>query len=473
MRWFTPKKSILRNIHLSLLGYTAITVVVMWLFQIVFLNNYYQYMQKNTASRTGREIAAHIDDEDLATYVRNLCYKTNMSAIIIGEGGMQLTASDMLGMGGFFSGKKSMSTEDLTDAIAPVLSGEQTETISIVQNQTSEDMIIYVRAAQNEAGERFIILLNARLKPVSSTRDILKSQMWIITVVLIVLSLLISQFLSHQLVKPIKSITDKAKRLADGDYTADYDGDGIQELDELAESLNFSANGLSRVEELRRELVANVSHDLKTPLTMIRAYAEMIRDLTGDNKEKRDAQLEVIIDETNRLSDLVNDLIRVSRDEMLDREMTPETLDIRTMIEDVISRFAETCTDYEITCDCCDNNEVVADRTAIAQVLYNLISNAINYTGEDKKVMVTTRPCPNGLRVEVRDTGHGIPEDQIPLIWERYYRSRNTHRRPVAGSGLGLSIVRAALEKQNIPFGVESTVGEGSTFWFECPLSHE
>ncbi len=460
-------KSIMRNIHLSLLAYTALTVALLWLFQIVFLNTYYEFMQKNTVIRAGRDIAQHIDDTDLTAYLESICYKTNMSAIILSEQGVQLLSSDMLGSKNFFGNTKKV--DELFTAVGPVVAGEQEELVQTMQGFGRDEMVIYAGSVTTQQGGRRVILLNAQLQPIASTKSILKSQMGVITVVLVLLSLGISQFLSRQLVKPVRSITKKAQRLADGDYSADYTGDGFDELEELASTLNFSANGLSRVEELRRELVANVSHDLKTPLTMIRAYAEMIRDLTGDNKQKRDEQLGVIIDETDRLSALVNDLIRVSRDEMHEREMILEPLDVRRMAEEVISRFSQTCADYDLRCECREECRILADRAATEQVLYNLISNAINYTGEDKRVTVSILSGKTGLRVEVCDTGRGIPQEQLPLIWERYYRSSNTHQRPVAGSGLGLSIVHGALEKQGFPYGVESVVGEGSCFWFEAP----
>lgn len=473
------KKSILGSIHISLLLYTALTITLLWCLQIVFLNSYYEIMQKRTIVRAGHEIAAHIDEETLSDYIESTCYKTNMSAILLGEEGVQLMSWDMLGKRNFFAPNKTRDDspaqpqEQKLDAIAAVLNGETDELVETVNGFGPDEMIVYAAAITRADGERCVLLLNAQLQPVASTKAILKSQMGIISVVLVVLSLVISQVLSRRLAKPVKDITEKAKRLADGDYTADYTGSGIEELEQLAGALNFSANGLSRVEELRRELVANVSHDLKTPLTMIRAYAEMIRDLTGDKKEKRDEQLGVIIDETNRLSELVNDLIRVSRDEMQEREMHPETLDLYSMTQGVIRRFSETCPQYDVRCESEGDTLVTADRTATGQVLYNLISNAINYTGEDKRVTVRIVPGKTGVRVEVRDTGCGIPPEQLPLIWERYYRSKNTHQRPVAGSGLGLSIVRGALVRQNFPYGVESEVGKGSTFWFEAPRAAE
>jgi signal transduction histidine kinase len=299
--------------------------------------------------------------------------------------------------------------------------------------------------------------------------SILKSQLGVITMVLIALALTLSVNVARRLTRPIENITVKAQKLAKGDYTADFSGDGIEELDRLAQTLNFSAKGLSRVEELRRELVANVSHDLKTPLTMIRAYAEMLRDITGENVAKRNEQLGVIISETERLSSLVNDLIHVSKNEEQAHEYKAENLSLVALLGDVTHRFSQLYKDYSITLSCPQDAWVFADRKAVAQVLYNLISNAINYTGADRRVAISALEDGEHIRIEICDTGNGILPGEIDLIWERYYRSRNHPQRPVAGSGLGLPIVRGILQGQNLPFGVDSEVGKGSCFWFELP----
>ncbi len=124
---------------------------------------------------------------------------------------------------------------------------------------------------------------------------------------------------------------------------------------------------------------------------------------------------------------------------------------------------------YQIEIDVEEDMYTLANRERVAQVLYNLIGNAVNYTGEDKKIFVRLKRRQEGLRFEVQDTGKGIPAEEIPTIWERYYRSSETHKRPVRGSGLGLSIVKNILEKHNFDFGVFSEVGKGSVFYVTFP----
>lgn len=465
------KKSITRNISFALLGYTLFIVLLLWLFQISFLNSYYQIMQKGSIGRASNKLIQQMiatdPDEPFDAVLERISFSHRMCSLLLDGDGNEITSIDMLGRGCMIHSPARFS---LAQLLTPLLDGEQNNMVVIVNDRHFKgDQLVSATAVTLPDGARRILVLNAWLQPVGSTQEILKSQLFIITCVLALLALGISWSVARRIARPVDNLTKKARRLADGDYTADFDGGGISELDRLAETLNFAAEGLSRVEELRRELVANVSHDLKTPLTMIKAYAEMIRDLTGGEKSKRDQQLEVIISESDRLSELVSDLIRVSRDEDAQQRLSPAAFDFSELLRDTVERFRQICPDYSLSLDCPEASPVFADQNAVSQAVYNLISNAVNYTGADRAVRLSVRPIGDRLRFEVRDSGQGIPADELPLIWERYYRSRNTHQRPVTGTGLGLSIVRSALARQNLPFGVDSVVGEGSCFWFELP----
>jgi signal transduction histidine kinase len=287
------------------------------------------------------------------------------------------------------------------------------------------------------------------------------------------MALCISKFMASRLSRPIKDITKKAKRLANGDYIADYDGGGIAEIDELAETLNFSAEGLSRVEELRRELMANVSHDLKTPLTMIRSYAEMIRDLSGDNPEKRNAHLQVIIDESMRMTQLVSDMASISAMNTNKVVLEKEVFDICTVTASILASYEvlQEKEGYNFVYNHPKECLVYADKKRIEQVISNLTGNAIKYCGDDKTVIVNIKRVGQKCLVEVTDYGPGIKPEELPHIWDRYYKTSTNYVRPTSGSGLGLSIVKEMLTLHRVNYGADSKVGKGSTFWFELDIA--
>ncbi|MDE7300578.1 MAG: HAMP domain-containing histidine kinase, partial [Clostridia bacterium] len=232
-----------------------------------------------------------------------------------------------------------------------------------------------------------------------------------------------------------------------------------------------------RSDELQKELVANVTHDLKTPLTMIKAYALMVKEISGDDPEKRDKHLQVIIDESDRLTGLVNDILSTSKISAGLDQLNTKVINLTQLLCNVINSFSylQDSQGYNLMVDLDENLYVTADEEKIKQVIYNLISNAVNYTGEDKTVYISLKydPKTNCCHFAVRDTGSGISEEERAHIWERYYRSTDAHLRPVKGTGLGLSIVKAILNAHKFNFGVNSKEGEGSTFYVDFPITDD
>lgn len=218
---------------------------------------------------------------------------------------------------------------------------------------------------------------------------------------------------------------------------------------------------------MQRDLIANASHDLRTPLTMLKAYAEMIRDLSGDNPVKRNEHLQVIIEETDRLNLLVNDILDLSKLENGSMTLNRTQFDMEQRLTEIVERYRglSGVSGYEFILKTDGEASVFCDSVKIEQVICNLMNNAMNYTGADKRIYVTQEHTPQGLKISVRDTGEGMDQETLSRIFDKYYRSEN-YKREVVGTGLGLSIVKAILRLHDYAFGVDSTVGVGSTFWF-------
>jgi signal transduction histidine kinase len=311
-------------------------------------------------------------------------------------------------------------------------------------------------------------MLNSELEPLNATVQTLKTQFWVIAFILLWGALFLALLISRNISAPIKKMNRAAKRLARGRYDADFSAGGYKEVVELSKSLTHASEQLARTDRLQKELIANISHDLRTPLTMIIGYSEVMRDLPGENTPEN---VQVIIDETERLAQLVNDLLDLSKLQAGSRTLKWEIFNLTELVEATMLRY-EKLTEkagYRVEFESDASVDIRADRTMLLQVIYNLINNAINYTGDDKLVRVTQKLSEDGtrVRVSVTDSGVGIAPDQIPLIWDRYYKIDKVHRRAMIGTGLGLSIVKQILEAHRTTYGVESKLGEGSTFWFE------
>ncbi len=296
-----------------------------------------------------------------------------------------------------------------------------------------------------------------------------------LAIFLFVLTFALSSAVAGWLVNPITELTKKAKRLAQGDFDVNFHGNAYgRELVELADSLNFARDELSKTDKMQKELIANVSHDFKTPLTMIKGYASMIMEISGDNPEKRNKHAQIIVDETDRLTSLVSDVLDLSKIRSGIAQLNRTNMDVSGYLYEVLDRFAylKDTQGYRFVVDVEEGLATLADENKIGQVLYNLIGNAVNYTGEDKQVFVSLKREGNLFRFAVRDTGKGIKSEELATIWDRYYRSSDTHKRPVQGTGLGLSIVKTILERHHFEFGVQSEVGKGSTFYVLFPLAN-
>ncbi len=277
---------------------------------------------------------------------------------------------------------------------------------------------------------------------------------------------MIALAISRVICVPLEKMSRSAKKLAKGDYNAEFVGGGYREAEELGEALSYAAEELAKTDRLQKELVANISHDLRTPLTMIKGYSEVMRDIPGENNPEN---VQLIIDETERLTELVNDMLDLSKIRAGTRKPVLETFDLTETVRSVLSRYEKLTErdNYQITFTAEENVMVTADRTMILQVVYNLINNALNYTGEDKRVSIDQSVWDNRVRISVIDTGSGIAKEDIPYIWDRYYKVDKVHRSAVIGTGIGLSIVKEILESHGAAYGVESRIGEGSNFWFE------
>lgn len=352
-------------------------------------------------------------------------------------------------------------------------SGNEAESLNKTWGGTYESSIntVYVRLHEDSQGNEYIIMLNSEMAPLSTTVQMLKTQFFMIAVILLICALIMSFVISKNISKPIVQMNEAAKQLSSGSYIADFGAQGYREVIELSDTLSSAAEELNKNAKLQKELIANISHDLRTPLTMITGYSEVMRDIPGENTPEN---VQVVIDETRRLSELVNDLLDLSKLQAGTIKPEIEQLDLTELVCETMGRYEKLTRhdEYKIEFISDRHVSVCADKTMLLQVIYNLINNAINYTGEDKYVCVKQDVLKDTerVRISVTDSGGGIEPDMIPLIWDRYYKVDKVHRRAMVGTGLGLSIVKQILEQHDAAYGVESQLGHGSTFWFEFDI---
>ena len=451
------KNSLKRKIWQYLIIFSLVIILFLWLFQVIFINKYYEYSKTNDIKRIANKLLTGYKSENIYNTLDEISYQENLC--------IEITSSNSTLYRSSTTSNCLFSKGILKESF--INSGSYEETYNLENPKFTNKSILEAIKLDNN----LYAFLSTSLEPIDSTAKILKEQLIIISILILSLSLLIGYFISKRLSKPIVDISRKANLIAKGKIKKEFTSDSdILEIEDLNNSLNEMMIELGKTEELEKDLLANVSHDLKTPLTMIRAYAEMVRDLTYNNKEKRDSNLNIIIEETDRLTLLVNDILALSKLQQSMDNLVFSEFDLIILIKNILKRFTiyEEKYGYKIIFKHTNIRKLIikADQKKIEQVLYNLIINAINYTGDDMTVVINISKVNNLYKVEVIDSGKGIDKNDLDSIFDKYYKSEKKHKRNLYGTGLGLSIVKSIFILHNYEYGVNTKKEKGSSFYF-------
>ena len=446
-------------------------LILMWVAFVFSLEKTYRDSKTNTIIETAQHILTQLDGENFTVEdLDSLAHENDMCIVIQDSYYRTVYSYDVMAKNCLIHGTQGFL--NLPSLRSEALESENGIYYTEVQNpRFNNNTLLFVMVLGSKEDPSGYLYLNTSLEPLDSTVSILFSQMLQITVAVLIIGFGISYFLSRLIATPIVRITKSAQKMGQGDYNVNFNGRGYTETEHLAETLNYASTEISKVDTLQRDLIANVSHDLRTPLTMVKAYAEMIRDLSGDNPQKRNEHVGIIIEESDRLAALVNDILDLSKLENGTAELNMTDFCINTKLEEVMTRYKLLSEQkgYKFYLSGGAPVTVRADVIKIEQVLYNLINNAVNYSGDSREIYIVQLIREKKVRICITDTGPGIEKDLMPLIFDRYYRAEK-HKREVIGTGLGLSIVKQILIKHGFDFGVQSELGVGSTFWFEMNI---
>lgn len=477
--------SIKYKLFFYLVLFAAVMLVMLWFFQIVFLDDFYRYIKINNIKSSAETIEKNIDNDNLNVLLNSIAEQNQTYIRILNEDGSNVFSSDAAPdslihrMPGSELYQIYKSAEQNGGTMLDFRSREEPKDMLFKDKHFEgnvpkgmgkiDQSMIYAKIVEKQNGSRVIIILNSTITPVNATVDTLRAQLEYVTIITILMALGLALFISKRISKPIIKINTAAKELAKGNYETSFEGRGYLEISELNDTLNYAAKELSKVEGLRRELIANISHDLRTPLTMITGYGEVMRDLPGENTPEN---VQIIIDEAKRLSTLVSDILDISKLQSGTQQLNCERFNLTRSIEEILLRYTKLTEQdgYRLKLISSEDAWVNGDKIKLSQVVYNLINNAITYTGPDKSVTITQSISRDSARIEIADTGEGIAEESLPLIWDRYYKVDKAHKRAAIGTGLGLSIVKTILDLHKAEYGVSSTVGQGSVFWFQLKL---
>lgn len=462
-----------------LIIFCILTASIVFLFQIVLLQPMYEANKIKSIETVGSFVEKFIEDERLDEFVD---YMQSQSDTCI----MVYQSSSSGGMQGSIGNRgcmiSSITNSERAKFVTKAIGSKNHSYLARVTNNSSDfgvdgdqgddfDTIVYTKIV-NAADYSSIIMVSGNITPLNATTETLASQMRYIALFMIVAVAILTLLMYRHIAKPIIGITSNAKQLPQGKYTIDPKTNRYKEAADLNNTLVQAANDIQKADKAKRDLISNVSHDLRTPLTMIGGYGEMMIDLP---EEKTDENIQVIVDETKRLNALVNDLLDMSRLQDGRIVLHKEVFDISALLKTQLQKYDvyRMQEGYTIESELLDTIYVNADKKRIEQVINNFLNNAVNYGGEAKHIIVREIKKENTVRIEVQDFGEGIDSKDLDNIWDRYYKVDKEHVRVANGSGIGLNIVKQLLELHGVPYGVKSSKGKGSTFYFEMPIEKE
>ena len=452
------KNSLATKIFKYLAIFSLFILIFLFFFQVIFINTFYEWTKTRTIKNLAQDILVTENDTSLYEKLDRVSYSENVCIELTNSNGDNLYST--------YSSNCNLRSKAIKRNF--INSNKKTKTYNLVNNFTRAKSIMNATRLSNN----LYIFISTSLIPLDSTINIIEQQLIIVSIVVLLLSIVVAYFISKRLSNPIIRISKAAKLISKGKLKTSFDsGSDIKELIDLTDALNDMKEELSKTEELQKDLMANVSHDLKTPLTMIKAYAELILDINIDDKEKCKSNLNIIIEEVNRLNDLVNDILALTKVENDLDKLDISSFDLIKLIKIIVKQHniyvIKDGYSIEFIHDNIDKLMINADKKKIEQVIYNLLNNALNYTGNDKKVIIKVVEDEKDYTIMVIDSGKGIDKKEIDHIFDRYYRSKKNHKRYVYGTGLGLSIVKNILLLHNYEYGVKSTKNKGTTFYFK------
>ena len=313
----------------------------------------------------------------------------------------------------------------------------------------------------------YTVLVSTTLMHVSEAGEVMSTVLPLAAALIFGFAMSAAWLFSEWFTKPLRQLSSAARQMALGNYAVQVDNRRNDELGDLARDFNHMAEEVQHAVQMQRDLLANVSHDLRTPLTLIKGYAETVRDLTGDDKAHRDEQMNIIVDEADRLTALVSSVMELSKVTSGTYKCERVHFDMGQRCDEVSERYDAVCAQngWQLKLEIPDEElPVCADPDMMQRALHNLLGNAMHHIGKDGIFILRAFRCTEGVRVEVEDHGPGIAAADLPYIFDRYYRSRSDAGKQ--GTGLGLSITKAIFQQHSFRFGVQSTVGKGTTFWF-------
>lgn len=366
-----------------------------------------------------------------------------------------------------------VETETLISGFDPTVTEGSYYTIGNFFDSFTEDQLSVFAPITSAYKVRGYVVIHYPMSSIAASCNSLLNISYLMLVILFLLSLIILIFFTEMVYLPLRKITEATEQYAAGNMHYEFQVDSEDEIGYLAASLSYMANEIARSEDDQKKFVANVSHDFRSPLTSIKGYLDAMIDGTIP-PEMHEKYLNIVLNETERLTKLTNSLLTLNNLNTKGMLLDKSIFDINKVIRNTAAAFEGTCRQKTIAIELIlsgDKLYVNADVGKIQQVLYNLLDNAIKFSHYDSVIKIEATEKHNKVFISVKDSGIGIPKDDLKLIWDRFYKSDLSRGKDKKGTGLGLSITKEIINSHGEHINVISTEGVGSEFIFSLPVA--
>ena len=481
------KHSIRRKFSLIFIGLMAGTILMCWFINTMFLGQYYissKIRIIHDAYDTIRQAANSeaYSTEEFSRELDNICSKYNITVCVMDSNSQTKYES--------LNGGKELETQLLgyilgfySDTVEVMEEGDD----YVLQRLNTSDGSYLEMWGRLSSGISFI--MRTPLESIRTSARLANRFFAYVGVLSTVAGGIIIWFIARRLTRPILELSRISEQMVNLNFEAKYTGRTKNEIDLLGENINKLSASLEKsiselktannelqkdierkeaIDEMRKEFLANVSHELKTPIALIQGYAEGLKEAVNDDPDSRSFYCEVIMDEASKMNKMVQKLLTLNQLEFGNDVVTMERFDITALIKNYIQNVGILTRQSDIQV-CMEDYEAIyvwADEYKTEEVFMNYFSNAVNHCSGERKIVVTLEQREGLVRVEVFNTGAPIPEDSLPHIWEKFYKVDKARTREYGGSGVGLSIVKAIMDSMNQRCGVEN-YQNGVLFWFE------
>ena len=485
-------KSVRVKLFLILCVVTILLVICLIAINSLVLENFYIYNKTNTIKEVYSKINNYYNDPDLAinleTELKKVAFRNNFDILIQANTDLILFSTNKDFLSSIETAQEKYKTH--LEERKNLLYSDEKMTIRKIDD-TSNSLNYILLSGKLDNG--YILYIRIPIAPIEESVRISNNTLIVIGIATVIISAFIASLIAKRFTKPILQLNDITKKMAKLDFEQKYRiNDSDDEINELGKNINTMSDKLeatikqlretnselekdieekSKIDEMRKQFISDVSHELKTPIALIQGYAEGLIENVNTDDESRRFYAEVILDESNKMDILVKQLLELMKLEYGKREFTDEEFDIVELINEVIRKCNVMLEENQIQVVFDESGPIYAyaDDFYIEQVMTNYFTNAIKHAKEvngEKQIKITIQNINNKIRVSVFNTGDKIPEEDLTRVWGRFYKVDDSRNRENSGSGIGLSIVKAIQNNYQNEYGVQN-LSNGVEFYFD------